>query len=31
MWGNNRMLRIAGGADEVHKMVITRRELRRFA
>jgi acyl-CoA dehydrogenase len=31
MWRNNRALRIADGADEVHKTVIARRELRRFA
>ena len=31
MWRHGRMLRIADGPDEVHKMVIARRELRRFA
>ncbi len=31
MWRNGRALRIADGPDEVHKMVIARRELRRFA
>lgn len=31
MWRNGRALRIADGADEVHKMVIARRELKRFA
>jgi acyl-CoA dehydrogenase len=31
MWRNGRSLRIADGPDEVHKMVIARRELRRFA
>ena len=31
MWRQGRMLRIADGPDEVHKMVIARRELRRFA
>jgi len=30
MWRNGRALRIADGPDEVHKMVIARRELRRF-
>jgi acyl-CoA dehydrogenase len=30
-WRNGRMLRIADGPDEVHKMVIARRELKRFA
>jgi len=30
-WRNGRALRIADGPDEVHKMVIARRELRRFA
>ncbi len=30
-WRNARSLRIADGPDEVHKMVIARRELRRFA
>lgn len=30
MWRNGRSLRIADGPDEVHKMVIARRELRRF-
>ncbi|MEE4301713.1 MAG: acyl-CoA dehydrogenase family protein [Pseudomonadales bacterium] len=31
MWRGARSLRIADGPDEVHKMVIARRELRRFA
>jgi acyl-CoA dehydrogenase len=31
MWRNGRMLRIADGPDEVHKMVIARRELRKYA
>lgn len=31
MWRNVRGLRIADGPDEVHKMVIARRELARFA
>ena len=31
MWRNGRMLRIADGPDEVHKMVIARRELRQYA
>ncbi len=31
MWRDGRSLRIADGPDEVHKMVIARRELRRFA
>jgi acyl-CoA dehydrogenase len=31
MWRNGRSMRIADGPDEVHKMVIARRELRRFA
>jgi acyl-CoA dehydrogenase len=31
MWRNGRSLRIADGPDEVHKMVIARRELKRFA
>jgi acyl-CoA dehydrogenase len=31
MWRHGRSLRIADGPDEVHKMVIARRELRRFA
>jgi len=30
MWRNGRALRIADGPDEVHKMVIARRELARF-
>ncbi|MGH0038203.1 MAG: acyl-CoA dehydrogenase family protein [Myxococcota bacterium] len=30
-WRNGRALRIADGPDEVHKMVIARRELKRFA
>jgi acyl-CoA dehydrogenase len=31
MWRNGRSMRLADGPDEVHKMVIARRELRRFA
>ena len=31
MWRSLRMLRLADGPDEVHKTVIARRELRRFA
>ncbi len=31
MWRNGRALRIADGPDEVHKMVIARRELKRYA
>ncbi len=31
MWRDLRMLRLADGPDEVHKAVIARRELRRFA
>ena len=31
MWRNGRALRIADGPDEVHKLVIARRELKRFA
>ncbi len=31
MWRDGRAMRIADGPDEVHKMVIARRELRRFA
>jgi acyl-CoA dehydrogenase len=31
MWREGRSLRIADGPDEVHKMVVARRELRRFA
>lgn len=31
MWRHGRGLRIADGPDEVHKMVIARRELKRFA
>ena len=31
MWRYSRMLRIADGPDEVHKMVIARRELGRWA
>jgi acyl-CoA dehydrogenase len=31
MWRQTRGLRLADGPDEVHKMVIARRELRRFA
>jgi acyl-CoA dehydrogenase len=30
MWRSLRMLRLADGPDEVHKMVIARRELGRF-
>jgi acyl-CoA dehydrogenase len=30
MWRQGRMLRIADGPDEVHKMVIAVRELNRF-
>jgi acyl-CoA dehydrogenase len=30
-WRNSRSLRIADGPDEVHKMVIARRELRKYA
>ena len=30
-WRYSRMLRIADGPDEVHKMVIARRELNRWA
>jgi acyl-CoA dehydrogenase len=30
MWRNGRALRIADGPDEVHKMVIARRELRKY-
>ena len=30
MWRQGRMLRIADGPDEVHKMVIAHRELNRF-
>jgi len=30
MWRGLRMLRLADGPDEVHKMVIARRELGRF-
>jgi len=30
MWRGLRMLRLADGPDEVHKMVIARRELSRF-
>jgi acyl-CoA dehydrogenase len=30
MWRFSRMLRIADGPDEVHKMVIARRELNRW-
>jgi acyl-CoA dehydrogenase len=30
MWRENRMLRLVDGADEVHKMAIARRELRRW-
>ena len=31
IWRNSRALRIADGPDEVHKMVIARRELRKYA
>jgi acyl-CoA dehydrogenase len=31
MWRHGRSMRIADGPDEVHKMVIARRELKRFA
>jgi acyl-CoA dehydrogenase len=31
MWRENRVLRLVDGADEVHKMAIARRELRRWA
>jgi acyl-CoA dehydrogenase len=31
MWRHSRALRLADGPDEVHKMVIARRELHRFA
>jgi len=31
MWRHGRALRIADGPDEVHKMVVARRELKRFA
>ena len=31
MWRHGRSLRLADGPDEVHKMVIARRELKRFA
>ena len=31
MWRHGRALRIADGPDEVHKRVIARRELKRFA
>ncbi len=31
MWRNGRALRIADGPDEVHKMVIARRELQKYA
>jgi acyl-CoA dehydrogenase len=31
MWRHSRSLRLADGPDEVHKMVIARRELKRFA
>jgi hypothetical protein len=31
MWRFSRMLKVADGPDEVHKMVIARRELNRWA
>jgi acyl-CoA dehydrogenase len=31
MWRNGRSMRLADGPDEVHKMVIARRELRKWA
>jgi acyl-CoA dehydrogenase len=31
MWRYGRSMRLADGPDEVHKMVIARRELRKFA
>jgi acyl-CoA dehydrogenase len=31
MWRNSRALRIADGPDEVHRMTIARRELRKWA
>ena len=31
MWRYSRMLKVADGPDEVHKMVIARRELNRFS
>jgi acyl-CoA dehydrogenase len=31
MWRDGRMLRLADGPDEVHKQVIARRELARYA
>jgi hypothetical protein len=31
MWRYSRMLRVADGPDEVHKMVIARRELHHWA
>lgn len=31
MWREGRGLRMADGPDEVHKMVVARRELKRFA
>lgn len=31
MWRHGRGMRIADGPDEVHKMVIARRELKRWA
>ncbi len=31
MWRHGRMLRIADGPDEVHKMVIARREIKKYA
>lgn len=30
MWRNGRSLRIANGPDEIHKMVIARRELKQY-
>jgi acyl-CoA dehydrogenase len=30
MWRFSRMLKVADGPDEVHKMVIARRELNRY-
>ena len=31
MWRFSRVLKVADGPDEVHKMVIARRELKRWA